>query len=263
MNCIEPRRPPWRFALLAALLALAGPAAAEAPSPALTVYAAADLAFAFAEIVPLFEQATGARVTLVLGSTGNLARQIEHGAPADVFFAANVALVDDLRARGAVIPDTQVLYARGRLVLAAAKSAGVRLTELKDLLRPEVRRVAIANPEHAPYGQAAKEALEASGLWEQVRPKLVYGETVRHTLQFLQSGAVEAGIVARSLADVPEIVYTPIDPGLHRPLDQAAAVTARSARPDLGRAFIRFVTGPRGRPILERRGFIVPGPAQS
>lgn len=248
-------------ALLALLLASASPAAG-APSPALTVYAASDLAFAFRELVPLFERETGAGVTLVLGSTGNLARQIEHGAPADVFFAANVGYVDGLRARAAIDPQTQTIYARGRIVLAAVKASGLELRQLGDLLRPEVRRVAIANPEHAPYGQAAKEALEAAGLWERLEPKLVYGETIRQAVQFLQSGAVEAGIVARSVADVPGIAYVPIDPALYRPLDQAAAVTTRAARPDLGLAFIRFVTGPRGRPIMERHGFVVPGPGQ-
>ncbi|HWP35299.1 MAG TPA: molybdate ABC transporter substrate-binding protein, partial [Thermodesulfobacteriota bacterium] len=239
-----------------------GSAAREAPGAAgpLAVYAASDLAFAFGELVPLFEQATGARVTLVLGSSGVLARQIEHGAPADVFFSANVAFVDDLLAKGALLPATRVVYARGHLALVRRRDGPVEVTRLDDLLRPEVRRVAIANPAHAPYGQAAKEALEAAGLFARLTPKLVYAESVRHALQFVQSGAAEAGLVALSVARAPDIAYAPVDPALHRPIDQAAAVTARSRRPALARAFLDFVTGPRGRPVLERYGFAVPRP---
>ncbi len=235
-----------RLALLALVLAgaLAGSAAAQPGPPTLTVYAAADLAFAFREIVPLFERSTGVKVTLVLGSTGNLAIQIEHGAPADVFFAADQSFVDGLRARGVVMPGTDSLYAQGRIVLATSKTAGV---------------VAIANPAHAPYGRAAQQALEATGLWERLRAKLVYGENIRQTLQFIQTGAVEAGIVALSVADVPEVRYVPIDPKLHRPLNQMAVVVKRSASPELGVAFIQFLNGPEGRPVMKRLGFLLPG----
>jgi len=119
--------------------------------------------------------------------------------------------------------------------------------------------VAIANPAHAPYGRAAEEALRKAGVWEAVRPKLVYGENVRHTLQFMQTGAVDAGIIALSIASVPEVEWVLIDAGLHAPLDQAAAVTRRSPRPELGLAFIQFVNGPEGRPIMKRHGFLLPG----
>jgi molybdate transport system substrate-binding protein len=167
--------------VLALALVVARAAAAQpATVPPLVVYAAADLDMAFREIKPLFEKATGARVTLVMGSTGNLAKQIEHGAPADVFFAANESFVDDLRAAGAVIPQTRALYAQGRIVLAVPKKSVIAVRELGDLLKPEVRRVAIANPAHAPYGRAAQEALERAGVWEKVKPKLVYGENIRH-----------------------------------------------------------------------------------
>lgn len=238
--------------------ALPRASAGAASAPTLTVFGASDLAFAFEAIVPRFERATGARVTLVLGSTGNLAKQIENGAPADVFFAANVGFVDALVAASAVRPESRTLYARGRIVLATARGSGLRLSSLTELRRPEVKRIAIANPEHAPYGQAAREALESAGLWDDVRSRLVYGENIRHTLQYLQSGAVDAAIVALSIADVPGIDSVPIDASLHRPIDQAAAVATRSRQPDLALAFIRFVTGPEGRPIMERYGFVPP-----
>ena len=245
-------------ALGVALMLPPGVRAQPAP-PALTVFAAADLQMAFGEIKPLFEKAAGTRVTLVLGSTGNLAKQIEHGAPADVFFSANEGFVDDLRAAGAIIPQTRALYAQGRLVLAAPRKSAVAVHELADLLKPGVRRIAIANPAHAPYGRAAQEALEGAGLWERVKAKLVYGENIRHTLQFVETGAVETGIVALSVADVPGIVHVPIDTRLHAPLNQVAAVVRRSARPELGAAFIQFVNGPEGRPIMKRYGFLLPG----
>lgn len=245
---------------LACAWLLLGPAPASAADPAsLTVFAAADLAFAFKEIAPRFERATGARVTLVFGSTGNFAQQIRQGGPADVFFAADQSFVDRLVAERVLLRETQTLYARGRIVLATAKGFGPKLAGLRSLLDPKISHVAIANPAHAPYGRAAEEALRKVGVWDALRPKLVYGENVRHALQFVQTGAVEAGIVARSVADVPEVEWVLIDAALHAPIDQAAAVVRRSPRPELGLAFIQFVNGPEGRPIMKRHGFLPPG----
>ena len=246
--------------LPAAWLALAGAMpVAGADAPSLTVFAAADLGFAFKEIVPRFEKSVGAKVSLVLGSSGNLATQIEHGAPADVFFSADRAFVERLAARGAVIAESRAVYAQGRIVLATARSFGPRLTDLRQLGDPRIRHVAIANPVHAPYGRAAEEALRKVGLWETVKPKLVFGENIRHALQFIQTGAAEAGIVALSVANVPEIEWTLIDSSLHAPLQQVAVVVKRTARPELGLAFIQFVNGPEGRSIMKRYGFILPG----
>src|SRR6266446_7012354 len=130
-----------------------GPGSTEpADPPSLTVFAAADLTFAFKELAPRFEKATGARVTLVFGSTGNFAQQIRQGGPADVFFAADQSFVDALSAEGVLLPETRTLYAQGRIVLATAKAFGPKLTDLRSLLNPQVRHVAIANPVHAPYG---------------------------------------------------------------------------------------------------------------
>ena len=246
------------WALVAALLALV-PVTSASGEPAITVFAAADLAFAFKEVIPRFEQALGVKVTLVLGSTGNLARQIEHGAPADIFFAADQRFVERLTARGVLIPETKALYAQGRIVLATAKRFRSKLTDLRDLLDPKIRHVAIANPLHAPYGKAAEEALKKVGVWETLTPKLVYGETIRHALQFIQTGAAEAGIVALSIANVPEIDWALIDANLHTPLNQAVAVVKRSSRPELGLAFIQFVNGLEGREIMKRYGFLLPG----
>ena len=248
-----------RLAIVSVLLAWLSVPAAAAQVTEVAVFGAADLALAFKEIVPKFERVLGVKVTLVLGSTGMLAKQIEHGAPADVFFAADQTFIDDLAAKGVVIPETRALYAQGRLVLATARSAGAKLTDLRQLSEPRIRHVAIANPAHAPYGRAAEQALRAVGVWDELRPKLVYGENIRHTLQFVESGAAEAGLIALSLANVATIDYVLIDRALHAPLNQSVAVVRRSARPELGLAFIQFVNGGDGRAIMKRYGFLLPG----
>lgn len=252
----------WTWLIAALVLPLVflapGKGVAGTAQREVIVAAAADLVFAFREIAPLFEQQHQAKVTLTFGSTGQLTQQIQHGAPVDVFFAANVAFVEDLRAKGMVLADSVEPYAQGRIVLATHRSRQV-LASVKDLTREDVRRIAIANPAHAPYGMAAREALVSAGVWDHIRPKLVYGENIRQALQFLETQNVDAAIISLSLADAPDIHFTLIDPSLHRPIVQAAAVTARSRQPDLARAFIRFVNGPQGRPIMKRFGFLLPG----
>lgn len=246
--------------LTAGALVLGGSGtAAPQPRPELTVFAAADLAFALKDIAAKFEQTHDATVTLVMGSTGHLYQQIAHGAPADIFFAANESFIDDLVRRGAIIPETRALYAQGRIVLATDKDRGLRLAGLKDLTDPRVRRLAIANPQHAPYGKAAEEALRTVGLWETLQPKLVYGENIRHTLQFLETRAVDAAIIALSIASAPAIDFVFIDAALHKPLNQAVGVIKRSPHPERSLAFIQYVNGPEGRPIMKRYGFLLPG----
>lgn len=225
----------------------------------LLIAAAADLRFAFEELGPLFQEETGNRVRFTFGSTGNLTQQVISGAPVDVFAAANVGYLDALRARGLILEDTQQLYGMGRLVLAVNRKRGLKVTELKDLLQPRIKRVAIANPEHAPYGQAAKEVLVSAGLWEDLQPKLVYGENVRQTLQHIQTGNAEAGIVALSIANVPEIAYQLIDEVLHEPLQQAVAVIRGTRQEVAARQFVAFLNGPQGRAVMKRYGFLLPG----
>jgi len=262
------RIPPIRWLLLLGLLVAAGctapglqggSAAGPTRSDTLLVAAAADLQFAFTEIGRRFEERTGQRVTFSFGSTGNLTAQIENGAPFDVFAAANESYIERLRKKGLILPDTVQLYAQGRIVLAVNHQSGVQATRLEDLLAPEVTRVAIANPAHAPYGVAAMQALQSAGVWERIQPKLVYGENVRQTLQFVQTGNVPVGIVARSIADVPEVSWTLIDARLHEPINQAMAVVRGTRHEEAARAFIAFVNGPEGREIMKRYGFRLPG----
>jgi molybdate transport system substrate-binding protein len=227
--------------------------------PELTIAAAADVQFAFQDIGALFEETCGCKVTFIFGSSGNTAAQIENGLPADVFASADIAYVDELRDKGLVLNDTQQLYAVGRIVLAVNKDSGVQVETLRDLLKPEVKKVAIANPEHAPYGVAAMQALQSEGIWDDLKPRLVYGENVRQALQYIQTGDAQAGIVAFSVADVPEVSYTVIDDSLHQPLRQSLAVLRRTGEEQLAREFIAFVDGPQGRPIMKKYGFLLPG----
>src|SRR5215218_441568 len=165
-------------------------------SAELTVAAAADLTPAFEELGREFESATKTKVVFVFGSTGMLTRQIENGAPVDLFAAANVSYIDELEKEGLIIPDTKAVYARGRITLWTPNESTLRLQNIADLARPEVMRIAIANPDHAPYGLAAKQAVQSAGLWERVQPKLVYGDNIRQALQYAQTGNVEVAIVA-------------------------------------------------------------------
>ncbi|HBG47177.1 MAG TPA: molybdate ABC transporter substrate-binding protein [Deltaproteobacteria bacterium] len=223
----------------------------------LRVAAAADLSFALKEIALQFEKETGNKVVLSLGSTGMLARQIEHGAPFDVFFSANSKYIDELGRGGHVLKETAGIYARGRIVLAVKKGSGIKAAHLEDL-KGRTGRIAIANPDHAPYGIAAMEAMKSAGIWDDVKPRLVYGENIRQALQFVQSGNAPVGIIALSVVNVPEIEYSVIPQELHRPIDQAAAVVARSKEGRAARDFIKFVNGPKGRPIMEKYGFMLP-----
>ncbi|HTL00810.1 MAG TPA: molybdate ABC transporter substrate-binding protein [Vicinamibacterales bacterium] len=235
------------------------PVQALALALSLTVFAASDVTPALRRLIPEFERATHSKVTLVPGSTGTLSQQIRNGAPADVFFAANEAAVDDLSKDGLVRAPTRTVYARGRLVLIALSSIGRQGATLKDLTSPAIRRIAIANPAHAPYGLAAQQALQAAGLWDAIRPKLVYGENVQQAVQFVESGSAEAGLVARSLAGRPNLIFTEVAPSLYAPLNQTAVVLARSKQPALAASFLDFVKGARGRAALKAFGFLVPG----
>lgn len=225
----------------------------------LTIAGASDLSLAFKEIKAEFEKETGYEVVLSLGSTGMLARQIEEGAPFDAFFSANVKYIEELEKKGHVLPGTIELYARGRIVLATRAASSVKVKRLEDLKDNGIKRIAIANPEHAPYGVAAMEALKAKGLWDELKPKLVYGENIRQTLQFVESGNAEAGIVALSIAEVPGIESSTIPSELHKPIDQAAGVVKNSKDRDGALKFIKFVVGPKGRQIMKKYGFAAPG----
>ena len=256
-------RPWWRAAMivLVAAVVLLGPRLEARPAqapPELIVFAASDLTMVLPEIGKAFDRVVPVKLTLVIGSSGLLARQIANGAAADVFLSADQQTVDELARDGHVVEDTKALYARGGLTMVTLAAGDLRLSQLEDLNRGEVRRIAIANPADAPYGRAAEEALRRSGVLTTVRAKLVYADNVRQALQFVETGAAEAGIVSRSIASKADVAATPIDPSLHATIDQAGAVVTRSAHTDLARRFIAFVVGPEGQDLLRAFGFDAP-----
>ena len=159
------------------------------------------------------------------------------------------------------IPRTARDYARGRLVLVSRSDLDEPIAALADLGRPDIRAVAIADPEFAPYGRAAREALEAAGLWESIASKVVRGRSVRQALQYAESGDADAALVAESLALASGLPSVPIDPSLHEPLDQRLAVTASSSRPEAAADFAAFLIDGSGRAILRRHGFLAPSGA--
>src|ERR1044072_8953395 len=213
-----------------------------ASSDEITVAAASDLTPAFEELGREFQSATKTKVVFVFGSTGMLTRQIENGAPFDLFAAANVSYIDELDQEGLIIPDSKTTYARGRITLWTTNESPIRLQGIADLARPEVQRIAIANPDHAPYGLAAKQALQSAGVWDRVQLKIVYGDNIRQTLQYAQTGNVDVAIVALSLSVQSNGRWSLIPEDLHQPIDQALAIIKPTKKEQAARAFATFVS---------------------
>jgi len=230
----------------------------------ISIAAASDLKFCMDEIIVAFKSGHAeAVVNVTFGSSGNFAAQIREGAPFDLFFSADSeyprALAEDGFAASPPVP-----YAVGRIVLWSATVDASKMT-LADLARPEIAKIAIANPQHAPYGKRAEQALRASGLWDQVQQKLVLGENIAQTAQFVQSGNAQAGIIALSLALNPELAgkggYYLIPDTLHEPLQQAFLVTRRAADNELANAFADYMQGGDARKLMVHYGFALPGEA--
>jgi molybdate transport system substrate-binding protein len=228
--------------------------APEADAP-IRIAAAADLSAAFEEMGKLFESRSGQKVSFSFGASGLLAKQLSEGAPFDLFAAANASFVDRAIDAGACDGATKALYARGHLV-AWTRKDGVILRSLSDLQRPEIKHIAIANPEHAPYGKAARDAITAAGLWPALEAKIVQAENVREALQFAQTGNVDAAIIALSLvAKDHNGTQLPIDPALHGPIEQTLVICRRGKNAAGARAFAELVGSKEGQTLLERYGF--------
>ena len=225
----------------------------------LTVSAAADLTPAFEELGKLFTNNTGIKVTFNFGSTGQLTQQIEQGAPVDLLAAANVSFIEELERQNLILQDTKTLYAQGRITLWTRSDSSLRLDRIEDLANPEVRRIAIANPEHAPYGEAARQALESAGIWERVSSRLVFGENISQALQYAETGNVDAAIVALSLSVNSKGRWVLISDQLHKPLNQAFAVIRGTRHEAEARRFATFINSTEGRPVMRKYGFILPG----
>jgi molybdate transport system substrate-binding protein len=230
----------------------------EKPSSEIVVAAAANLTDAFQELSHRFSDRTGIRVVLSFGGTADLAKQIENGAPFDVFAAADSVHVEALEQKGLLTQGTRALYARGSLVLWLAAGSTINVERLEDLQLKEVERIAIAKPDIAPYGQAAVETLQALKIWDQVEPKVVYGMNVSQVKQFVSSGNAEAGFLPRALVKPGEGKYIEVAGEFHQPIDQALGVIKASDKQDSARRFTDFVLGPEGQTILKEYGYKPP-----
>lgn len=229
-----------------------------------TVAAASDLNFAFQEIVAEFEKTTGHKVKLSLGSSGNFFAQIQNGAPFDLYFSADVRYPQKLIESGHASEGSLYRYAVGRIVVWVPNSSSLQVEQrgLEVLLDPVARKIAIANPKHAPYGRAAVAAMESAKIYERVKDKFVLGENIAQAAQFVESGAADAGIIALSLALAPPMKaagkYWEIPAEAHPPIEQGAVVLAGGKNAEEAKAFLLFVRSAQGQAIMTRYGFVVP-----
>lgn len=250
------------------LLLLVPPMAARAQAgERLTIAAASDLRFAMEELVQSFRASRPlATVDVVYGSSGKLSTQVRQGAPFDIFFSADRAYTQELQAAGHTAGAPQ-LYAIGRLALWSLDAMLGRLSLDEVVRHPAVKRFAIANPEHAPYGQRALEALRSRGLLEAVSPKLVLGDNVNQAAQFVRTGAAQAGLVAHSLLLSPVLAgqgaWTLVPQAWHTPLEQAYVVTRRAALLPLAAEFVQHLQSPTTMAVLRRNGFELPAAGET
>jgi molybdate transport system substrate-binding protein len=246
--------------LLVLLLCLGGCAAS---AQQIAVAAASDLSSVFPQIAARFEKETGSQVRISYGSSGQFFLQFENGAPYDVFFSADVEYPRRLTAEGLADAGTIQPYAVGKIVLYVPNGSAVDPAGgLRSLLSPQVSRIAIANPAHAPYGRAAVEALRSAGLFEALKGKLVMGENISQAAHFVQSGNAEAGIVALSLALSPAMRsagrFAELPLSSYTPLKQAAVILKSSRNRAGAERFLKYLQRPEIAALLASYGFTLP-----
>lgn len=237
---------------------------AQAASKDLTIAAAADLNFAFKELIADFEKQTGGHVLLTLGSSGTFYAQITNGAPYDLYFSADIGYPKKLIEAGLGLPDSLYQYAIGRIVLWTPKDSPLDVTKgMATCADPAVRKMSIANPKHAPYGRAAVSALEHYQMYDLVKDKLVFGENVAQAAQFVYSGAADIGVIALSLALAPAVqqtgTYWLIPADAHPAIEQGAVIVKSSQNIDEAKKFLEFLKTAPARSVMKRYGFVVPG----
>jgi molybdate transport system substrate-binding protein len=248
----------YRIPFLALLLC------ASALAQEITVAAASDLSAALPEIVAAYTRKTGQTVKLTFGSSGNLTTQIENGAPFDVFFSADESYPTQLVEKNLAVKDSVYRYAVGRLVLWIPNDVALDVQKLgiQTLLDPAVKKVAIANPAHAPYGRAAEAALKKLGVYDQIATKLVLGENISQAAQFVESGNAQAGLLALSHAVSPNLKdkghYWTVPLDAYPTLNQAAVVLSKSKQQEAAQKFLDFVRGSEGSSQLKSFGFSLP-----
>jgi len=228
----------------------------------LTIAAAADLKFAMDDLAATYKKANpGDEVDVIYGSSGKFHTQIQQGAPYDMFFSADIGFPRELAAAGLAASAVKP-YAFGRIVLWSASLDATKMT-LESLSDPKITRVSIANPKHAPYGKRAEEALKAAGLWEKVEPKLVYGENIAQTAQYVQTGNAQVGVIALALALNIELAskggYWMIPENLHQPLEQGFVITKRAEGNGAAKRFSDYMSSKPARVVMAKYGFVLPG----
>jgi molybdate transport system substrate-binding protein len=237
---------------VAGALALAG-CMGDGDRPEVRVAAASDLRAAFDEMHGAMEEACACRVVLVYGSSGLMREQIAAGADFALYFSADEAFVRTLLQEGRIVERTARGYATGGLALVW-RDGIPPLASVSDLARDDLRRISIATPSHAPYGRAAREAMEHHGVWDAVQPRIVYGENVRQATDYVETGNADAGIVALSLVIHGNLGYVEVPQGDHQPLAQAAGVVV-GVQEDAALLVLDYVTGPAGQEHMRRFGF--------
>jgi molybdate transport system substrate-binding protein len=221
----------------------------------INVAAAANLSDAFNELGKQFTARTAIRVVYSFGATAELAKQIENGAPFDLFASADTEHVEQLNRQGLVLPDTMALYARGRLILWTPQGSSITLNRIEDLRRAEVERIAIAKPDAAPYGRAAVEALKALSLWNDIESKVIYGQNVSQVKQYVATGNADAALLPRSLVHEGEGHSIEVDERLHQPINQSLAVIKASGKQQAARLFAQYILSPQAQSLLQRYGY--------
>jgi molybdate transport system substrate-binding protein len=226
----------------------------------IVIAAAADLQFAMPEVVMQFEKETGQKVRVTFGSSGNFASQIQNGAPFDIFFSADLRYPEQLDAAGLIEPGSIYHYADGKVVLWTLKSSGIDIgSGLSILSDPKIHKIAIANPEHAPYGRAAVSALKHENLYEGVQNKIVLAENISQAAQFVDAGSAEVGIVALSLVVAPTVrdrgAYFVIPESEYPPIEQGCAIIKASQDKQASKQFLEFIKTPAMVSLLHKFGF--------
>jgi len=245
-----------RSAVLAFILLVAASLAAEE----LSIAAASDLNFALRDIAAAYQQKSGNTLKISYGSSGNFFTQIGNGAPFDIFFSADINFPLQLQAASLTEPGTLYPYTTGKIVLWVPNGSKLDLSRgIKVLLDPAIQKIAIANPKHAPYGRAAEAALRKSGIYDKVASKLVLGENISQTSQFVETGNADVGILALSLASAPTMKnrgrYIEIAADLYPALQQAAVILKRSPHKQIAADFLEFIKSPTAQEIFQRYGF--------
>ena len=230
----------------------------------LAVAAAADLNFALKDIAQQYQHDTGNTLKLSFGSSGNFFVEIQNGAPFDLFFSADVAYPQKLEQAGLAEPGTLYRYAVGKIVLWAPNNSKLDVAKGIDvLLDPSIKRIAIANPAHAPYGRAAEQALKKAGMYDRIKDKLVLGENISQTAQFIQTGNADIGIIAQSLAVAPTMKtkgrFVEVPGQLYSPIEQGVIILRSSSHKRAARQFLDYLKRAAVRQIMNKYGFAIPG----